>query len=188
VAEITASAAVKAESDKLGLLLETWDRKSERATPEEIDKFKEEAGRAVRAWAKVIEERLAGMGLLVARGRGLMTLSEAQAHWELLNQLKNDVYRYVEDRDSHLAEYEPLKRAAAPETLRPFWNLFDDAFGKLEWHKESLSKYQETYRQQSMSEIRSYEMQSRDDSQLIRNKLREFVDLARPLMQAIGKL
>ena len=190
MSELTASAAaVKAASDNLGLLLETWNREAGQATPEKIQEFKREAGQALRAWARVTDEKLGSMRQLVSRGRGLMSLGEAQAHWELLNQLKDDVYRYVEDRASLLADYEPLQRAAAPETLLPFWNLFDVAFDELESHKGALSKYHETYRQQqSMTEIRNYEIQSRSDSHSVRNKLREFIDLARPLMQAISKL
>jgi hypothetical protein len=187
VAEPTAAVAAKNDSDRLGVILETCKRDAE-AAPGKVQELKEEAGQALRSWAKVTDKRLASMRRRISRGHGLMSVREAQDHWELLNQLKNDIYSYVEDRDSLLEDYEPLQRAAAPELLQPFWERFDAAFDKLEWHKDTLSKYSETYRQQSTAENRNYEQQSRDDSRLVRDKLREFIDLACALMQVIGKL
>jgi hypothetical protein len=184
----TAAAQVKTASDIFGLLLETRNRQVKQATPAKLQEFKEEAGRALRKWATVTEEQLEIMRRAVSRGHGRIPLSEAQGHWELLDQLRNDIYRYVEDRDSLLEDYEPLQRAAAPETLQPFWSRFDTAFDMLESYKDTLSRYQETYAQQPMTEIRKYEIQSREDSHLIRSKLREFVVLAQALMQIIGKL
>jgi hypothetical protein len=140
VANPTAAGAVKVASDNLGLLLETRNRQAEQATPAKLQEFKEEAGRALRAWAKVTDEKLESMRQLVSRGHGRISLGEAQDHWELLDQLRNDVYRYVEDRNSLLEDYEPLQRAAAPETLQPFWNLFDAAFDRLESYRDTLSK------------------------------------------------
>jgi hypothetical protein len=125
---------------------------------------------------------------LVSRGHGLIDLGEAQALWELLDQLKTNVYKYVVDRDSLLEDYEPLQRASAPQTLVPFWDRFDAAFDKLDSYKATLSIYRKIYQQQSITEIRNYEEISRQDSREIRNGIREFIDLARPLMQAIGKL
>jgi hypothetical protein len=183
-----AAAALEAASGRVAQLIERWNRESGQADQARIEEFKAEARRALQEWARVSDEKLGSMRQRVRRGHGLMSAREAQDHWELLNQLKNDVYRYVEDRDSLLADYEPLTRAAAPEALQPFWELFDAAFEKLEWHKGSLLKYEETYRQQPAIENRNYEIQSRDDSRAVRDKLREFIDLARPLMEIIGKL
>jgi len=183
-----AAAALEAASDRVAQLIERWNREKGQADRARIEEFKAAAGRALQEWARVSDEKLGSMRQRVSRGHGLMYAPEAQDHWELLNQLKNDVYRYVEDRDSLLADYEPLTRAAAPETLRPFWELFDAAFEKLEWHKEALLKYEETYQRQPAMENRSYEIQSRKDSRAVRDKLREFIDLARPLMQIIGRL
>jgi len=188
VANLTAAAQVKAVSDSLGLLLETRNRQAAQATPAKIQEFKEEAGKALRAWAKVTEEKLESMRRMASRGHGRIPPGEAQEHWELLDQLRNDIYRYVEDRDSLLEDYEPLQRAAAPETLQPFWDRFDTAFNMLESYRDTLSKYQETYSRQPMAEIRNYEIQSREDSLLTRSKLREFAALALALMQIIGKL
>lgn len=188
MANPTAAAEVKAASDSLGLLLETRNRQAKQATPAKLQEFKQEAGHALRKWAMVTEEKLENMRRAISRGHGRMPPGEAQGHWELLDQLRGDIYRYVEDRDSLLEDYEPLQRAAAPETLQPFWNRFDAAFDILESYKDTFARYQETYPQQSMTEIRRYEIQSREDSHLIRGKLREFIVLAQALMQIIGKL
>ena len=52
------SAAIKAASTDLDLLLETRNRDAEQATPAEIQQFKQEAWtEAPRAWAKVTDER-----------------------------------------------------------------------------------------------------------------------------------
>ena len=182
------SASIKAASNELDVLLETRNRDAEKASPAEIQQFREEAGQKLRAWAKVTDEELKDIRELVDRGHGLVKSGEAQALWGLLDQLKTDIYRYVVDRNSLLQDYEPLQRASAPQTLVPFWDRFDAAFDAVDSYKAALSKYEEIYPQQTMTEIRGFEKVSRADSREIRNRLLEFIDLARPLMQAIGKL
>ena len=113
---------------------------------------------------------------------------EAQALWGLSDQLKTNIYRYVVDKDSLLQDYEPLQRASAPQTLVPFWDRFDIAFDAVETLIRRLFKVRGDLRGQTMTEIRSFERVCRVDSREIRNHLLEFIDLARPLMQAIDKL
>lgn len=182
------SAAIKAVSTDLDVLLETRNRDAEEATPAEIQQFKQEAGQKLRAWAKVTDEELKDIRELVDRGHGSMKGGEAQALWGLLDQLKTNVYRYVVNKNSLLQDYEPLQRASAPQTLVPFWDRFDVAFDAVDSYKAALSKYEEIYERQTMTEIRSFERVCRVDSREIRNHLLEFIDLARPLMQAVGKL
>jgi hypothetical protein len=182
------SAAIKAASSDLDVLLETRNRDAEQANPGEIQQFKQEAGQKLRAWAKVTDEELKDIRELVDRGHGSMKGGEAQALWRLLDQLKTNIYRYVVDKDSLLQDYQPLQRASAPQTLVPFWGRFDAAFDAVDSYKAALSKYEEIYERQTMTEIRSFERVCRVDSREIRNHLLEFIDLARPLMQAIGKL
>lgn len=183
------SAAIGAAANDVDVTLETWNRDAEQASPAEIQQSREEAGQKLRAWAKVTNEELKDIRELVDRGHGLIKAGEAQALWALLDKLKTNVYRYVVDKNSLLQDYEPLQRASAQQTLVPFWESFDAAFEAVESYKETLSKYEEVYRQQTMTEIRNFERVSRHvDSRQIRNLLLEFIDLARPLMQAIGKL
>lgn len=182
------SAAIGAASNELGVLLETRNRDAQRASPADVLKFKQEAGRKLRSWAKVTEEKLKNIGELIERGHGLIESGEARALWRLLDQLKTDIYRYVVDGDSLLQDYEPLQRASAPQALQPFWNRFDTAFDAVDTYNAVRSKYEEVYSSQTMTEIRSFEKICRVDSHEIRNSMLKFIDLARPLMQAIGKL
>lgn len=182
------SAAIEAASNELDILLETRNRDAEQASPAEIQQFRQEAGQKLRAWAKVTDEELKDIRELVDRGHGLMESSEVQALWRILDQLKTNIYRYVVDKDSLLQDYEPLQRASAPQTLVPFWGRFDAAFDAVDSYNSALSKYEEIYSQQTMTEIRSFERVCRVDSREIRNHLLKFIDLARPLMQAIGQL
>jgi hypothetical protein len=182
------SAAIKAASTDLDVLLETRNRDAEQASTAEIQQFKQEARQKLQAWAKVTEGELKDIRELVDRGHGSMKGGEAQALWELLDQLKTNVYRYVVDKDSLLQDYEPLQRESAPQTLVPFWDRFDAAFDAVDAYMATLSKYEAIYERQTMTEIRSFERVCRVDSREIRNHLLKFIDLARPLMQAIGKL
>lgn len=180
--------AQKDAAEQYGILLERCSREASNATPAKVQEFKDEVRNALQDWARITDNNLEVMRELVSHGRGRMPLGEAQDHWNLLDQLKNEVYQNIEDQNSLLEDYEPLQRMAAQSTLRPFWDRFDAAFNEVESYRDTLSMYQEVGRQQVMTEIRNYERLSRADSNLVRGKLTEFIDLARPLMQAVGKL
>jgi hypothetical protein len=184
-------AASRLVGEQFEVLLETRHRRGAQEKPEEVLKhlkLKEKAGRALHAWAQVSEQKLNIVSQSYSRDRNVIEIDEAQALWELLDQVRLDISRYVEDPDSLLEGYEPLQRAAAPEVLEPFWDRWQTVFDILGAYRDTLTVYLNVRRQQPISEVRNFERDRRTDSREIRAKMREFVIIARPLMQALIKL
>ena len=179
-------ARVLAASD---LLLEIRDR-DEVAEQSEIEtkKLYQKAGKAFRTWAQAAEQALDFVDQSYSSNRNVMEFDEAQALWELLDQIALDVQGYVQDPNSVLEGYKPLQRAAAPTVLEPFWERWQNVFDMLGAYRDTLALYIDIRRQQPISEVRRFEQDRRTDSRLIRAKLREFVTIARPLMQALKQL
>jgi hypothetical protein len=170
------------------LLLQTRDRSDNHELTGEVPRLCEEAGEALREWARITEQKLAAVSMSYSSNRNVIEIIEAQALWNFLDQVGMDISRYIEDPDSVLEGYEPLKRAAAPSALRLFWERYQKIFDKLGAYKDTLSIYLEVCKQQPISEVRRYQEDRRVDSRDIRDKMGEFMNVAVPLMQAVGKL
>jgi hypothetical protein len=180
---------IKTASNGIGdLLLARRDRGGSQENPGDVTELHIKAGKAFHNWAQITEQRLEVVSRAYSNSRNVIEIDEAQALWELLDQVARDIILYVEDSDSLLQDYEPLHRAAAPTVLVPFWERWQVVFDILGAYKDTLTIYLDVNRKQPISEVRNFERDRRTDSREIRAKLREFVAIASPLMQALQRL